>query len=535
MTEHQTQSIKRVTACKRVTAAAFGIAALLSLAGCSDTAGPLADDQREWDVLVIVLDALPAKRLGLYGAPEAGLSPNLDRIGKLWMLQPTSAARPTVVFDQAIASAAYTLASTASLFTGLWPPAHRVLGLDSNVLDANHTTFAEVLQARGFATAALSCNPNISIEGQFDQGFDTFRHYFRDNFDHHVVPEAFVPDAGAWWRAHADQRRLLYAHLLPPHQPYTPPAPFDARFGAERVPRSEGLTPYLTELNQARDLTPGDPRVQNILARYLAGVNYADTVTQTLLDELAGPDGTGLDRTIVVITSDHGEAFAEHGLILHGGGVFDELVRVPLILQLPASIDAPDISHVAHAVSTADLAPTLCELLDVPWPTINRYNVQRQDLDDAAASTQTQIRPTNGASVWPYVIDNAPVPYPTLARSVGEFPVWGLRFDGLSLVSHRASDQTLWFNLADDPVEQRPLGSAIAQREANLDALLDALLKSAREAGTDFERANVPMLIHKDALEQLGYFEDDVTPKPPSDGNANPKEPLANEAESDQR
>ena len=89
------------------------------------------------------------------------------------------------------------------------------------------------------------------------------------------------------------------------------------------MPRAEGLTPYLTELNQARDLTPGDPRVQNILARYLAGVNYAYTVTQTLLDELAGPDGTGLDRTIVVITSDHGEAFAEHGLILHGGGVFD--------------------------------------------------------------------------------------------------------------------------------------------------------------------------------------------------------------------
>lgn len=490
-------------------ARAWACAALLGLAACSNAGGPLADDQHEWDVLVIVLDALPAKRLGLYGAPEAGLSPNLDRIGKLGLLQPTGAARPTVVFDQAIASAAYTLASTASLFTGLWPPAHGVLGLSSNVLDAQHTTFAEVLQARGFATAALSCNPNISSEGQFDQGFDTFRHYFRDNFDHHVVPEAFVPDAGVWWRAHADQRRLLYAHLLPPHQPYTPPAPFDTRFGADRVPRAEGLTPYLTELNQARDLTASDPRVRNILARYLAGVNYADAMTQALLDELAGPDGTGLDHTVVVITSDHGEAFAEHGQILHGGGVFDEFVRVPLILLLPDSLDAPNIRHVAHAVSTADLAPTLCELLDVAWPTLNRYNVQRQDLDSAAASTRTQIRPTNGASVWPFVVEDAPVPYPTLARSVGEFPLWGLRFDGLSLVSHRASDQTLWFNLAEDPGEERPLGSGVTQQETHFGALLDALLKSARAAGADFEKANVPMLVHKDALEQLGYFEDE--------------------------
>ena len=462
----------------------------LALLGACGGEPPLAPDQASWDVVVVVLDALPAKRTGLYGAPEEGLTPHLDRLGNQGTLRPGGTPRPTAVLDAAYASASYTLASTASLFTGLWPSAHRVLGLDSNVLDPEHRTLAEVLDGQGFATAALSANPHISTEGGFDQGFGTFRHYFRDNFDNHTLPETFVPDAGAWWQHHADERRFLYAHILPPHQPYTPPAPYAERFGADAVPRAEGLTPYLTELAEEAVLTADDPRVERILARYLASVSYADALLQELLDELAGPDGRGLERTIVVVTSDHGEAFGEHGQILHGTGVFEEFVRVPLIVSLPPSAPAELAGRFPHTATTADLAATLCELVDAPWP----------------VTPASPARPLNGASLVPHLLDGTAPGHAVLTRSAGDLPVWGLRADGRFLMRHGASDTTLVFDLARDPGELRPLGGNSA--EAELRAQLEALLERTRAAGKRFDKGSVPMLIHKDKLEQLGYFDD---------------------------
>ena len=492
--------MRRVLGPKQLSTLVLG----LTLLGACGGDEPLASDQHEWDVVVVVLDALPAKRTGLYGAPEEGLTPHLDRLGTQGTLTSGGTPRPTAVLDAAFASASYTLASTASLFTGLWPPAHRVLGLDSNVLDPEHRTLAEVLAAQGFATAALSANPHISTEGGFDQGFGTFRHYFRDNFDNHTLPETFVPDAGAWWQHHAGERRFLYAHILPPHQPYTPPAPFAERFGADEVPRAEGLTPYLTELAQEAVLTADDPRVERILARYLASVSYADALLQELLTELAGPDGRGLERTIVVVTSDHGEAFGEHGQILHGTGVFEEFVRVPLVISLPASAPEELAGRFPHTATTADLAATLCELLDAPWP----------------VTPASPTRPLNGASLVPHLTAGTAPGHPVLTRSAGDQPVWGLRTDERFLMRHGASDATLVFDVASDPGEQRPMdvpsqangvpsqANGAPSQTSDLRARLDGLLERTRAAGKRFEAGSVPMLIHKDKLEQLGYFGD---------------------------
>lgn len=449
----------------------------LVLAGCQRE--PKAAD---WDLVVVVLDALPADHLGLFGYQPEGsetlISPEIDAFAA------GHRGHTALNFTAAFASASYTLASTASLFTGTSPATHGVLGLDSNVLSKNHLTLAEAFKRAGFATCALSSNPNISTEGQFDQGFDTFRHYFRDKFERHSLPANLIPDAGAWWQHHADQRRLLYAHLLPPHQPYDPPAPHDQLFGASEVPRDEGLTPELTQLSKRRDLTTSSPEVQRIRRRYDAGVHYADALFGELLETLAGPDGHGLDQTVIVLTSDHGEAFAQHGVILHGAGVFDELAHVPLVMAFPADAEAPSGTY-PHVVSTEDLAPTLAELFDIAFP------------GEAKAP-----------SFWSAVRSSRPTGRAVLTRSAGDRPLWSLRTDAATLIDHRASKTTLLFDREADPGEQANRATAEPGLTGELRSALGERLKAARTAAKDFPRASTPELVHKDALEELGYFGD---------------------------
>jgi arylsulfatase A-like enzyme len=456
-------------------------AGLLLTTACAPATPPASD----WDLVVVVLDALPAGHVGLYGYrpasnPTTPISPHIDAFAAGF------AGHEALVFDNAYSTASYTLASTASLFTGTSPATHGVLGQSSNVLSLEHLTLAEALSDAGFVTAALSSNPNVSSEGHFDQGFGTFRHYFRDKFERHSLPATMLPDAGAWWQHHADERRFLYAHLLPPHQPYDPPPPHADLFGADSVPRIEGLTPYLVERGERRDLTTLSPEVQRIQRRYDAGVHYADSLFGELLARLSGEDGHGLDHTLVVLISDHGEAFAEHGVILHGTGVTEELCHVPLVMAFPEGGLVGGARRFAPVVSTGNLAPTLCQLFDVAFP-----------------------GEAKGASFLDAALGDEPVGVPAVSRSAGETPLWSLRTDALTLIEHRTFGVKTLFDRTRDPKELVDLAASEPERLAELSAELSSQLKTARQAASAYPRASVPKLIHKDALEELGYFGDD--------------------------
>ncbi len=440
-----------------------------------------ADDQRpsskDWSLVVIVLDALPASALGAYGRVVPGyeatpISPRIDAF-----------ARDAILFSDAWSSASYTLASTASVFTGTTPATHGVLGLNSNVLSPAHITLAEAFQGANFATAALSSNPHISQEGAFDQGFDLFRHYFRDVYDTHALPATFVTDAGSWWRHERGKQRFLYAHALPPHQPYDPPAPDSGMFGADGVDRLEGLTPFLTETTLRTDLQPNLPLVQRLRKRYDSGVHYADRIFGELLDELEGSDGTGLDQTVVVLLSDHGEGFAEHGSILHGNTVYPEMCRVPLLMRLPQG----EARSVDSLVGTRDLAATLAELFDIAW---------------AADSPGSK-----GTSFLARALGKAGSVPPVLSRSVGDHPLWALRTEDFTLIKHKASGGFELYERGADSGERLNLAPTRAEQTAELNSELIQELELARQAGLSYPTAAVPRLIHKDALEDLGYFE----------------------------
>lgn len=451
----------------RPAALLLAIAPLTACAPAEDAPDFATVDATARDLVVVVLDALPATSVSSYGYGRA-TTPHLDAL----------AARG-VRFAEAHTTASYTLASTASLFTGMTPRGHGAQAEVGDVLGEDRVTLAEVLGARDFATLAFSLNPQVSRETGFAQGFDTFAYEPRDDFTYNQLPAGFLERVAQAWHARADERRFLYVHLLPPHVPYTPPPPYDELFGARDVDLAEGGQAALRELNMgAVWLTPDDPRVVRAKARYDAGLVYADAQLAALLEALALEDDAAL-----VVLSDHGEAFGEHGRILHGSMASKEMIHVPLVLAGPGL--APAVRD--DLVRTRDLAATLCEWLDVPWDA--RMAMGRSFL----AARGLEADEVRGA----------------LSRSSGSAPIWALRTDAWTYVLHTASGREELYERASDPLEATNLAAA-PEHAATRDRLSKALAKAlarerdigARYAAT--ERTDA----HSAALEELGYVTD---------------------------
>lgn len=419
--------------------------------------------------MVILIDATPAAALSCYGY-ERETTPNIDQLSQAGLR-----------FDNAYAPASYTLASISSIFTGLAPAAHGVIGLQSNVIADEHWTLAENLQAAGFATGGFSSNPHITPEGGFSQGFDEFRHYGRDRFDLHDVPEALREDPVAWWRAHEDERRFLYVHFLPPHQPYDAPPAHAKLFGTDRETRRLGMTDWLVEADREGTVRAGSEEAKIIRSRFDAGLHHADAVVGDMLNALdLGPN------TLLVLLSDHGEAFAEHGRLLHGSTVFEEMCRVPLIISGPGI--EPGLER--ELTTTSSLAPTLCQLLDVPW-----------------------LHPLQGTGSFAGVFTGEQyLLEPTISRSVGNVPVWSLRTNEWSLIEQPARKKRLLFDRDRDRGETQNLLGPGAKKEhrqvaEELSEQLQDLLSVQRQAGKNFKNARNDT--HREAIEKLGYFGDD--------------------------
>jgi len=327
------------------------------------------------NVLLLVLDTVRAMSLGLYGN-SAPTTPEIERL-----------ARTGVVFDRAIATAPWTLPSHASMFTGRYP--HELSTGWDTPLDEAFPTVAEVLSSRGYATAGFVGNlVYVSRNFGLDRGF---QHY--DDFPLSIgqlivssSPGRFV--AAATWlrerigyhdllnrRSASDLNRALLAWLderprrpffafvnyFDAHEPYLPPADlaraFEARPG-ER-PIRQWVTPFLgmhAEVREGWNLD--EDQLANGHASYEAAIASLDREIGSLLRALERRGELG--RTIVVITSDHGEQHGEHGLIGHVNSVYMPLVHVPLLISHPASVPAG--VRVAAAASLVDLPATILDL-----------------------------------------------------------------------------------------------------------------------------------------------------------------------------
>ena len=280
-------------------------------------------------VVVYLVDTLRADHLPLYGYSR-DTTPELSRF-----------ARDAVVFDQAIASSSWTKPSVASLFTSLLPRDHGCVEFYT-ALDPALVTLAERLHARGYATGAVVANPLVRAKNMhFDQGFDQFG----------VPPSpgraAQAVDAAlSFVDARRGQPMFLYVHTMDTHTPYQPPPPFDRLFPPFPEPGRSADEPsdYVVPLDLDR-----------IVGQYDGAIAYGDREFGRLV---RGLRKRGLyDRATIVFLADHGEEFLDHGGFDHGRTVFDELVRVPLVVKYPGRREAG--RRVARQVQLLDVLPTI--------------------------------------------------------------------------------------------------------------------------------------------------------------------------------
>ena len=301
---------------------AAALAALVWLAGCGSS-GPLRPGAAAgYDVLLVTLDTTRADRLGCYGHPTA-VTPTLDGL-----------ARRGALFENAATVAPLTAPAHASILTGLYPPRHGLRANGPYRLEASHETLAETLGRAGYDTAAFVSSFVLDHRFGFAQGFSTY--------DDQVAPKSSlamesimerdargVTDAAIGWLGArpAGRRWFAWVHYFDPHVPYAAPAEFASRF-------------------------PDSP--------YDAELAYMDAQLGRLIAAL---DAAGRsERTLVVVVADHGEALGQHGELSHGYFVYDEVVRVPLILSASSLFPRPRVVRDVP-VSVVDVAPTIVDLL----------------------------------------------------------------------------------------------------------------------------------------------------------------------------
>jgi arylsulfatase A-like enzyme len=467
----RSQALSRLTG-PVIVASLFGVA-------CADQAREAGDGDAPAGVVLIVVDTLRADHLGTYGSP-LGLTPALDGV-----------ADRGVVFEQAIAPSSWTRSTMASLFTSRYPSSLGVLGREDALAPAA-LTLAEVLRDAGrMQTLGVITNQNAGRPFGFDQGFDRFE-----------VPEltAGYPHDAQIHIAEGVTRRAL--HLLDdrvsglpfflfmlyidPHDPYLPHPDL---VGEGPPGRFDGSRRQLAQL----DRMPPGQRTANDLARirhlYAGEVNYCDRWIGELL---AGLEQRGLrDEVLLVVTADHGEGLWDHGHRAHGRHLYEELVRVPLILDPPGS--AAEGRRVSQPVSLLDVAPTILAAFGIPPPKDYRGS-------DLAPLARGETSPARRPAVVYTELD------------VDDDDLEALRRGDTKLIRHRSSrgerGAPELYDLAADPDERHDQAAGHPVLLASMESALDRLSARVLAEATAAHRVALDSLDEESArgLRALGYL-----------------------------
>ncbi|MBZ0113753.1 MAG: sulfatase-like hydrolase/transferase [Thermoanaerobaculia bacterium] len=390
--------------------------------------GPGQEKARD-DVLILLVDALRADRLGAYGYSRE-TSPAIDRL-----------AADGVRFESAIAASTFTKSSVASLFTGQYPYEHGVYwgvwndpsgGAHSDVLPDSAVTLAEAFRHRGYLTEAWVQNSHLLAAFGFDQGFVRYRdqqgHAQRIN----RLFRRFLDRGGNRYPY------LAYLHYIDLHAPYRPPAAYRRLFGASgqgyRGIDTEKWGQYLADVRSGTVKVEAE-RLEEFGNLYDAQIRAVDDEIGALLEDLRKRGR--YDDTLIVLTADHGDAFGEHGVISHSTGPYDELVRVPWIVKLPGNRMAGHV--VSDQVSLVDVFPTLLDAVGIN--------------DVTAVSGCSRFPELRGASRPAGECD---VAISEIAEVEGAEATLGLRTERWKYLRFDGGREEL-YDLQSDPGEQRNL------------------------------------------------------------------------------
>jgi arylsulfatase A-like enzyme len=401
------------------------------------------------NVVLISLDTLRADHVGAYGSEVA--TPNLDRL-----------AAEGALFENVVAPYPSTTASHMSMLTGLYPDVHGILA-PNRMLSDEIPTLAEIFAANGYQTAAVTEDGMVAARSGFSRGFGSYREFkeWDPALTDGYVREG-VDSALAWLDRHRGERFFLFLHTYQVHDPFAPPAEF-------------------RPAETASDASP----LARSRAAYAGEVRYTDREVGRLL---AGLEERGLaEDTVVVLTSDHGEAFGEHGAVGHGWFLIEPVTSVPLIVRAPGSIPAG--RRVATPVSLVDVTPTVLALARIPAP----------------AGTQ-------GWSLLPLLEDPDAASYRERVvytqHDRGERASYGARRGDRKWL-FRKGEEPRAFDLRSDPGEERPLlePALIAEGRRSLDEFHEANRKTVSRLS---EPEPAPVAVDdatQEKLRRLGYVE----------------------------
>jgi arylsulfatase A-like enzyme/Flp pilus assembly protein TadD len=404
-------------------------------------------------VLIITIDTLRADRLGCYGSDRAE-TPNMDRL-----------AREGAMAPEATVPAPITRPSHVTIFTGLYPAQHGIRDNISRALAPDVPTLAETFKTAGYETAGFVSSIVLSGQSGLGRGFDEFSDKFEAGSDARDEArfldilekrgDVAVGDAIAWLERHAAARTFVWVHLYDPHAPYEPPEPYATRYAND---------PYDGEVAWSDELVG---RLDAALTRL--GIR---------------------DRTLVALTSDHGEALGEHGEPVHGFFLYQATLRVPLLLRGPGIRPGTRIPVVAHSV---DLFPTLLELSGVPAPRTARVLAGRSLA--AAARGGAPAGSSTGA------LDEAPVFAESLTPRIhyGWSDLRSVRDGRWKFI---LAPRPELYDLARDPGEPRNLADDEPARARALGAELDRHLQAEESSAQD--RPAPPDDLPRELVERLG-------------------------------
>lgn len=431
---------------------------VLALTACAEP--------RPASVLIIMIDTLRADHLGSYGY-ERETSPNIDRL-----------ASEGVRFERAYSVAPWTNPTIASIFTGQYPravlqPTKHKEAIRISLPDEVET-LAERVESAGIRTIGLVDHPGISRGRGYAQGFQEYVYLGKEG------------GFGAWEDADSDfirdrvrstlaglehDRFLLYLHLIYPHRPYTPPPPFQGSFGPEAPGKRYGRASKAVAKKMSN--------------AYDAEILRADHLVGEIIEDMQ--DLGLLESTWVVLLSDHGEGFGEHGRLEHGNSFFDELLRVPLIVLPPQRARRPQV--VTEPVSTIDVFPTLLDILGLPVP--------------ETASGDSLLRFVEGTPGRPRLLISS-------SSSSGDVQGGSIRRGRWKLIDHPVQEANpLLFDSDADPEEKDNLaGTGVAEEPGLRQALQDhfELVDAARAALP----TGAPAEVDAESLERLkalGYVD----------------------------
>jgi arylsulfatase A-like enzyme len=306
-------------------------------------------------VVLISIDTLRADHLSTYGYARA-TSPRIDA----W-------SRTAAVFEDALSPANHTLLSHMSLLTALYPDVHNVWSADGTYhrVGARHRLLAEHLRGAGYETAAIVNSGWLGAKFGFDDGFDVF--HVVDRVDAAALNARYV---FPWLARPRTQPFFLFVHYYDVHAdfrrlPYEAPPTYDRRFVGDYYGSYDGCIDgrcanEALRLIAARGLPLAAADLAYVTALYDGGIAFTDEQIGRLIEHLRT---LGLyDRTVVVLTADHGEEFREHGHFLHRG-LYQEVIHVPLIISYPPMVRA---QRIAGPVSTLSIGPTILDLVGLP-------------------------------------------------------------------------------------------------------------------------------------------------------------------------